>query len=157
MIMSLEELFACTLKLVDPWYIIKSEFKVELDSNELRLDVYVGIKEGSRIPCPKCNRPAVRYGYEPSERSWRHANCLDLPCYVRCRRPRTKCDNCGVRQVIAPFALEYSRHTKWFESTASHVMEHVSRAKASSILHCTEKELASVPKNNKRENPELFL
>ena len=104
-------MLAGSLDLEEPWYITGAEFNPVKNV----IDVYVGIREDAVIACPHCGGPTKRYGYEPTERSWRHADCLFYPCYVHCKRPRVKCDNCGVQQVTAPFERQNSRHTLLFE------------------------------------------
>ena len=91
-----ESTLAGSLDLEELWYATRVEF-------DPVIDVHVGIRENAVIACPHCGGPTKRYGYEPTEHSWRHADCLFYPCYVHCKRPRVKCDNCGVQQVTAPF------------------------------------------------------
>ena len=97
-------MLAGSLDLEEPWYITGAEFNPVKNV----IDVYVGIREDAVIACPHCGGSTKRYGYEPTERSWRHADCLFYPCYVHCKRPRVKCDNCGIQQVTAPFERQNS-------------------------------------------------
>lgn len=140
-----ETLLAWTLYLKEPWYITRSEF----DPENYKFNVHVGIRKVAAFKCPRCGSPTVHYGYEPTERSWRHVDCLYIPCYVYSRRPRVKCKNCGVQQVSAPFERKYSRCTEWFEFQANNTMEKVSRQKASILLGCNEKTLASIYSHRK--------
>ena len=133
-------MLAGSLNLEEPWYVKGAEFDAETSI----INVYVGVREDAVIACPRCGCATKRYGYEPSERSWRHADCLFYPCYVHCKRPRVKCDNCGVQQVTAPFERQNSRHTLLFEGYAMMIMEDVPRRKASRLLRCNEKTLASI-------------
>ena len=86
MVKGFESMLAGSLDLEEPWYITGAEF----DPVKNVIDVYVGIREDAVIACPRCGGPTKRYGYEPIERSWRHADCLFYPCYVHCKRPRVK-------------------------------------------------------------------
>ena len=86
MVKDFESMLAGSLDLEEPWYITGAEFNPV--KNEI--DVHVGIRENAVIACPRCGGPTKRYGYEPIERSWRHADCLFYPCYVHCKRPRVK-------------------------------------------------------------------
>ena len=133
-------MLAGSLDLEEPWYITGAKF----DPVKSVINVYDGIREDAVIVCPRCGGSTKRYGYEPTERSWRHADCLFYPCYVHCRRPRVKCDKCGVQQVTAPFERQNSRHTLLFEGYAMMIMEDVPRRKASRLLCCNEKTLASI-------------
>lgn len=140
MVKGFESMLAGSLDLEEPWYITGAEFNPVKNV----IDVYVGIREDAVIACPHCGGPTKRYGYEPTERSWRHADCLFYPCYVHCKRPRVKCDNCGVQQVTAPFERQNSRQTLLFEGYAMMIMADVPRRKASRLLRCNEKTLASI-------------
>ena len=140
MIDGFEKMLAGSLKLEEPWYIEGAEFNP--DSREIH--IHVGIRRKTGFVCPVCGAATKRYGYEPEERLWRHADCLFYPCYVHCRRPRVLCDKCGVVQVNAPFERKNSRFTLMFEGYAMLVMADVPRAKASKLLRCNEKSLASI-------------
>ncbi len=50
----------------------------------------------------------------------------------------------GVQQVTAPFERQNSRHTLLFEGYAMMIMADVPRRKASRLLRCNEKTLASI-------------
>lgn len=102
-----ENMLAGSLELEEPWYITGAEF----DSEKNVIHVYVGIRKDAVFACPRCGGPTTRYGYEPTERSWRHADCLFYPCYVHCKRPRIRCNKCGTIQVNAPFERTNSRFT----------------------------------------------
>jgi len=78
MVKGFESMLPGSLDLEEPWYITGAEFNPV--KNEI--DVHVGIRENAVIACPRCGGPTKRYGYEPIERSWRHADCLFYPCYV---------------------------------------------------------------------------
>ena len=77
-------MLAGSLDMEEPWYITGAVFNPVKNV----IDVYVGIREDAVVACPHCGGPTKRYGYEPTERSWRHADCLFYPCYVHCKRPR---------------------------------------------------------------------
>lgn len=142
------EVLEASLEVNEPWYI--KEIKFDWDKEEFVVDI--GIQKKAVFPCPRCGRSAVRYGFEPTERSWRHVDCLTCRCYVHCRRPRVKCEYCGVLQVTAPFERKHSRHTRFFESYALRIMEFASLSDASSFFRCSEKELASINSHNLNES-----
>ena len=135
-----DKMLAGSLQLEEPWYVEGAEF----DSEKSEIHIHVGIRAKASIPCPRCGATTKRYGYEPEERLWRHADCLFYPCYVHCRRPKVLCDKCGVVQVNAPFERKNSRFTLMFEGYAMLIMADVPRAKASRLLRCDEKSLASI-------------
>ena len=133
-------MLAGSLRLEDPWYIIGAEFNEE----EPAIHMYVGVDKTAALCCPVCGAPTKRYGYEPKERIWRHADCLFYPCYVHCKRPRVLCDKCGAVQVNAPFERKNSRFTLLFEGYAMLLLQDVPRARASRLLRCDEKSLAAI-------------
>lgn len=135
-----DKMLAGSLQLEEPWYVEGAEF----DSEKSEIHIHVGIRAKASIPCPRCGATTKRYGYEPEERLWRHADCLFYPCYVHCRRPKVLCDKCGVVQVNAPFERKNSRFTLMFEGYAMLIMADVPRAKAARLLRCDEKSLASI-------------
>jgi len=129
-----------SLGLEPPWGVLGAKFNEEA----LELHIEVGIDQDAAIACPICGGPTKRYGYEPTERVWRHGDCFFFPSYVHCRRPRIRCDKCGVKQVNAPFERKNSRFTQQFESYAMLILADMPMAKASKLLRCNEKSLVSM-------------
>ncbi len=140
MIEGFEQMLAGSLHLEEPCYIMGAEF----DSVQNEVHIHVGVRKDAMIPCPKCGGSTTRYGYEPTERSWRHSDCLFYRCYVHCQRPRVLCEHCGAQQVNAPFERPHSRFTLLFEGYAMMIMSDVPRRKASALLRCDEKSLTSI-------------
>ncbi|EGK60036.1 ISDvu5 transposase [Centipeda periodontii DSM 2778] len=140
MVENFDKMLAGSLRLEDPWYIIDAEFNEE----EPAIHIHVGVDKTAALCCPVCGAPTKRYGYEPKERIWRHADCLFYPCYVHCKRPRVLCDKCGAVQVNAPFERKNSRFTLLFEGYAMLLLQDVPRARSSRLLHCDEKSLAAI-------------
>ena len=140
MVENFDKMLAGSLRLEAPWYIIGAEFNEE----EPAIHIHVGIDKTAALCCPVCGAPTKRYGYEPKERIWRHADCLFYPCYVHCKRPRVLCDKCGTVQVNAPFERKNSRFTLLFEGYAMLLLQDVPRARASRLLRCDEKSLAAI-------------
>ena len=140
MVENFDKMLAGSLRLEEPWYIIGAKFYEE----EPAIHIHVGIDKTAALCCPVCGAPTKRYGYEPKERIWRHADCLFYPCYVHCKRPRVLCDKCGTVQVNAPFERKNSRFTLLFEGYAMLLLQDVPRARASRLLRCDEKSLAAI-------------
>ena len=74
------------------------------------------------------------YDNEDEERVWRHGDVVFFPCYVHCRRPRTKCKEYGVHVVEAPWARKGSRYTLLFESYAMLLMKSMPVENARKLL-----------------------
>lgn len=133
-------MIAGSLNLSEPWYVEGAEFRPE----EQEVHIYVNIRKTAALVCPCCGGPALRNGYEPTERVWRHGDCMFYPTYVHCRRPRVKCPRCGTKQVNAPFERKNSRFTLLFEGYAMLILADMPRARAAAVLRCDEKSLASI-------------
>ena len=134
------EMMAGSLRLKEPWFVESAKF----DAKGQRVDVFVAVRPDAEFACPECGGKTSRYGYEPQERLWRHADCMFYPTFVHCRRPRAVCPKCGVRQAGAPFERKNSRHTTYFEGYAMMPLADMPRAAAARALRCDEKTMASI-------------
>ncbi len=117
--MNYEEMFAQSIGLTEPWYIERAEF----NEATREVHIYVGSRKTAKYKCAECGKLCERYDNEDVERVWRHGDVVFFPCYVHCRRPRTKCKEHGVRVVEAPWARKGSRYTLLFESYAMLLMK----------------------------------
>ena len=140
MVNNFEKMVAGSLDLQEPWYVVTAEFNPEKEAMLITIDV----RENAVFACPKCGAQTKRYGYEPSEREWRHGDCMFYPCYIKCRRPKVICMCCGVQQINAPFERKNSSFTLYFEGYALMIMKHMPIANAAKILRCNEKSLSSI-------------
>ena len=113
--MSQEIIFAAAMGLVDPWYIVKVEFKpgkAKLSSG--RLDIYIDFKVGSKFKDPASS--VLCAVHDTVERKWRHANFFQHECYVHAFVPRIEKSDGSVQQVQVPWAMEGSSFTLLFEA-----------------------------------------
>lgn len=140
MIKHFNEMMAGSLRLEEPWFVESAKF----DAENQRVDIYVAVRPEAEFLCPECGGKTSRYGYEPNERLWRHADCMFYPTYVHCRRPKVICPKCGVKQTSAPFERKNSRHTMYFEGYAMMLLANMPRAAAARALRCDEKTMASI-------------
>lgn len=140
MIDSFARIIAGALDLREPWFVDGARF----DEDRREVHIFVGVRKDAEFTCPKCGAKTSRYGYEPSERIWRHGDCMFFPTMVHCRRPRVACPKCGVNQVSAPFERSHSRFTLLFEGYAMLLMADMPRRRVSEVLRCDEKSLASI-------------
>jgi len=140
MIEHFTEMMAGSLRLEEPWFVESAKF----DAENQRVDIYVAVRPEAEFLCPECGGKTSRYGYEPNERLWRHADCMFYPTYVHCRRPKVICPKCGVKQTSAPFERKNSRHTMYFEGYAMMLLANMPRAAAARALRCDEKTMASI-------------
>lgn len=75
MIANFPDMIAGSLNLSEPWYVEGAEFSPE----KKEVHIYVNVREGAEFACPSCGGATVRNGYEPTERVWRHGDCLFSP------------------------------------------------------------------------------
>lgn len=135
-----EKLLAGSLGIEEPWYVEKVQF----NEAALELHIYVGMRKGARIACPHCGAETKRFGYEKSERKWRHGDTMFAPTYVHCKRPKVLCPRCGVQQINAPWERKNSRCTLLFEGYAMLILADTPIAKAARLLRCDEQTLTGI-------------
>lgn len=98
--------------ITEPWYIELAQFSEETK----QLDVYLKYHKGSTFKCSGCaaeDQPF--YDVADHDRTWRHLNFLEYPCYIHAQLPRTRCKECGhVLRVEIPWAVKprssFTRH-----------------------------------------------
>ena len=115
-----EDLFKIALNLEDPWFITLIDFSAE----GRQLDIHVDFKSGSKFPCAKCGKPNSSV-HDTIERTWRHLNFFQFKTYIHCRVPRTKCEDCGVKQVKVPWARKGSGFTLLMDSLIVLMAQHM--------------------------------
>jgi transposase len=108
--MATKELFTVALGLQNPWFVKDISF----NSENKRLDLFIDFKTGSRFECPKCNQTNCIV-HDTRTRTWRHLDFFQHQAFLTARIPRVSCSECGVKQVIAPWAREGSGFTISFE------------------------------------------
>src|SRR5699024_4948843 len=87
----------------EPWYINNCIF----DENKKQLDVYVKVDKKAPMTCSNCGANQQRFfDIADYDRTWRHLNFLEYPCYIHAEHPRTACKKCGKkhRKAIKPRA-----------------------------------------------------
>lgn len=140
MVENFAEMMAGSLGLVEPWYVERAYFNAE----EMEVHIHVGVRKTAAIACPVCGGSTKRFGYEKTERVWRHGDCMFYPCLVHCRRPKVLCPNCATRQINAPFERKNSRFTLLFEGYAMLLLADAPIAKVAEWLRCDEKAVTKI-------------
>ena len=87
-----------------PWYIKSCLFN---DQKE-QLDVFVSIRKGALFCCSHCGEEGQSvYDIADHNRTWRHLNFLEYPCYIHAELPRTACWKCEkIRRVDVPWTVK---------------------------------------------------
>jgi hypothetical protein len=85
-----------------PWQV--TDVSLDLEAGEVTLLVE---HVGAGVACG-CGRQCGVHDHM-KERRWRHLGTCQLKTFIRCRLPRTRCDQCGVKTVEAPWAVPHGR------------------------------------------------
>ncbi len=127
---SVEEHYRTLLHLPSPWQVTS----VESDLARKSVAVHVAWPSRSKAPCPECGKLGPVHD-RMEERSWRHLSVMEYRLEIRCRLPRCRCEEHGVKAVNAPWAEPGSRFTFSFEARAIETMLACSSlARACSLL-----------------------
>jgi transposase len=88
----------------EPWYIDDCQF----DEKQKQLDVFVKFRKRATFPCSNCGAPDQKvYDIADYNRTWRHLNFLEYPCYFHAEMPRTDCKRCNHKHRIdVPWAIK---------------------------------------------------
>ena len=111
------DLFEQALALVPPWLVTASRF----DAAARRLDIDVAFPKGTRFACPICGSADCPV-HDTEAKTWRHLDFFQHQAFLHARVPRVRCEACGVRQVVVPWAREGSGFTLLFEALAMTLM-----------------------------------
>ena len=99
--MSIESLFHDLLGLGTDWH-VKELAHLPGAHSEVRIVIEATAVLYERYKCPD-DGGSVRHYDDAPVRMWRHLNIFQHECYLECRLPRVKCDQCGkVRTVQGP-------------------------------------------------------
>lgn len=114
---SIPDLFQRAIGLLAPWYITKVEF----NSSEKRLDIYIDFLRGTKFPYEeKLENGDIIKGvypvYDTAEKAWRHLNFFEHECYLHCRVPRIAIGKSKTRVIDPPFAGLSNGFTLLFEA-----------------------------------------
>ena len=123
------ELYRQLLGLEPPWEVTR----VELSTEEGRVDVWADHPRGTRWACPECARELPTHDHA-GEREWRHLDSCGFLTYLHARPPRVECPDHGVRQARLPWADPMSRFTHLFERMAVDVLKECDVSGAGRIL-----------------------
>jgi len=115
-----KSLLQLALGLQPPWKVID----VNLDMDNQKLDMHIDFSKGGRFPCPKCQKGDCKV-HDTKQRTWRHLNFFQYDTYLHARMPRIDCDDCGVKQVDAPWARSGSGFTLLFELFVIQLSKHM--------------------------------
>ncbi|WCF07264.1 transposase family protein [Paenibacillus thiaminolyticus] len=92
------------LYIPEPWYIREVEFSLEAK----QLDVMSSFESGRyfHVQSVVALRDIANH-----DRTWRHLNFFENPCYIHAELPRTNCGKCNfITRVNVQWALDKPKH-----------------------------------------------
>lgn len=115
--MSIESLFHDLLGLGTDWR-VKELAHLPGAHSEVHIVIEATAGLCERYKCPD-DGGSVRHYDDAPVRKWRHLNIFQHECYLECRLPRVKCEQCGkVRTVPGPWEGKIKGFTLLFEAFA---------------------------------------
>lgn len=107
-------LFEVALGVQKPWFIES----VSLDLPNNKVNIHINFEKRSEFTYTdeETNETGVYKAYDTGEKTWRHMNLFQYPCYLHCRTPRVKISSGKVRQVKTPWEGTSSGFTLLFEA-----------------------------------------
>lgn len=118
MTISLEAHYLQLLGLTEPWQVTS----VDLDLMGNRVSIDLAFREGARVACPECGREGPVHDLR-EERRWRHLSVMQFETQLRCRVPRCRCPEHGIKTVRMPWAEPGSQFTLMYEAFAIRVLQ----------------------------------
>lgn len=118
MTITLETHYLQLLGLTEPWQVTA----VDLDLMGNRVTIDLAWREGAPVTCPDCGREGPVHDLR-EERRWRHLSVMQFETQLRCRVPRCRCPEHGIKTVRVPWAEPGSHFTLMFEAFAIRVLE----------------------------------
>ena len=112
-----KEFYQQILGLESPWRVQK----VDLDTANQQVDIYVEHPKGTKFCCPECSKELACYDHA-APRTWRHLDTMQFKTMLHAAVPRVECPEHGVKQVKVPWAEAKSRFTLLFERFAIDVL-----------------------------------
>lgn len=118
--MNSEFLFKLALGIESPWEVTSVNFKDSESTSVKELHIQVNFKRGTKFPDNDGNLCEV---YDTKEKTWRHLNFFQHPCYLHCRVPRITTKDGKVKLVEVPWSRINSGFTLLFEAYVMALIE----------------------------------
>jgi len=128
--MATNELFSLALGLEEPWHVTDFKF----DPEKRRLDLTIDFTRGAHFSCPECSKSNCAV-HDTNSRTWRHLDFFQHQAYLTARVPRIQCPDCGVKQVVVPWARPGSGFTLLFEIFVLLLSQQMAIAPLAELLH----------------------
>ena len=118
--MESKAIFELGLGIKKPWYIKEVQLSTKQNSKQKEMHIEIDFHRGSKFIDKTGEECSV---YDTSERSWRHLNFFEYPCYIHARLPRIIDKEGNVKTIEVPWARAGSGFTLMFEAFAMLLIE----------------------------------
>lgn len=105
------------LGLSSSWEVASVDLSLETSKVEIHLSFV-----GKDLCCPECGSSSAFHDYNPKRR-WRHLDTMQFETVLVASVPRSRCKNCGVKNISTPWTSGKSRFTLLFEAFAVAVLQ----------------------------------
>jgi transposase len=116
--MNSTDLFKMALGIQNPWEVVSLSFKESGPIKELHIEI--DFKRGSKFQDEFGEACEV---YDTKQKTWRHLNFFQHPCYLHCRVPRITTSQGQVKLVQTPWSRSGSGFTLLFEAYVMALIE----------------------------------
>jgi transposase len=116
--MNSEQLFKTALGIENPWFVDRIHFQDKQSVKELHIDI--DFKRGSKFP-DECG--ILCDVHDTTNKTWRHLNFFQHPCYLHCRVPRITTSTGQVKLVETSWSRPGSGFTLLFEAYVMALIE----------------------------------
>ncbi len=113
----LQEHYQLLLGVHSPWQISN----VNLNIEGKKVEIYINWTQGAKVVCPECNKECTIKDHR-EERVWRHLDTMQFATYIKCRVPRSNCNEHGPKTINVPWSEPEKRFTLLFEKFAIDVL-----------------------------------
>lgn len=125
----LQKHYQLLLGINSPWQI----YEVNLDVEKKQIEIFINWTQGEKVLCPECNKECTIKDHR-EERTWRHLDTMQFSTYIKCRVPRSNCDEHGPKTIDVPWSDPERRFTLLFEKFAIDVLLACTSIKAAKKL-----------------------
>jgi transposase len=134
--MDTTEFYRQLIGIESPWRV--ADVSLDLAAGEVTLLV----EHGDVAPACSCGRECALHDHA-EERRWRHLDTCQMKTFIRCRLPRTRCEECGVRTVEPSWAAPRGRFTLLFEGLVVELLRATGRmSRVAALLDVSEAQVA---------------
>ncbi|MEE9404025.1 MAG: ISL3 family transposase [Algisphaera sp.] len=126
---NLQTHYRMLLGLDDAWII--DDIQISLEDQRIQIQLKTSPK--ANFACPDCQKSCSLKDHAPV-REWRHLDTMQFETLLVARLPRTRCPDCGVKTIAAPWGTPHGRFTLMFEAFAIRVLQAAASVQQACVL-----------------------